>query len=148
MTGFRRLPVRLGLLAGVALLPLAAGCGKGQSSSASASQSAAVSEADFAISAPHHLVAGDVSFRVRNNGPDEHELIIVRTSSGLLPLRSDGVTVNEEALQQAEVDSLSPGKPGAVRSLHVRLSPGRYVLLCNMTGHYMGGMHSTLVVTQ
>jgi uncharacterized cupredoxin-like copper-binding protein len=30
----------------------------------------------------------------------------------------------------------------------VHLAPGRYVLFCNMTGHYMGGMHSTLVVSQ
>ena len=38
------------------------------------------------------------------------------------------------------------GWPGSVRELHVRLTPGRYVLLCNMSGHYMGGMHRTLVV--
>jgi uncharacterized cupredoxin-like copper-binding protein len=26
------------------------------------------------------------------------------------------------------------------------LAPGRYVLFCNMSGHYLGGMHRLLVV--
>jgi uncharacterized cupredoxin-like copper-binding protein len=30
--------------------------------------------------------------------------------------------------------------------LHLHLTPGRYVLFCNMAGHYLGGMHRTLVV--
>ena len=30
--------------------------------------------------------------------------------------------------------------------LDVHLAPGRYKLLCNMSGHYLGGMHTALVV--
>ncbi len=41
---------------------------------------------------------------------------------------------------------LEPGQPGSVRELNVHLRPGRYVLFCNMSGHYLGGMHTTLVV--
>ncbi|MEA2314805.1 MAG: hypothetical protein QOI03_1497 [Solirubrobacteraceae bacterium] len=107
-----------------------------------------VSEADFAISATHRLTAGDVVLRVHNEGPDQHELIVARAPSARLPLRSDGITVDEEALGHAEVGSLEPGKAGALRELKVHFAPGRYVLFCNMTGHYMGGMHSTLVVAQ
>lgn len=107
-----------------------------------------MSEADFAITAPHQLRAGDVTFRVHNEGPDQHEFIVVRSPSGRLPLRADGVTVDEETLQREEVGSLDPGSSGAIRELAVHLQPGRYVLFCNMSGHYMGGMHSTLVVSQ
>ena len=64
-----------------------------------------------------------------------------------LPLRADGLTVNEEAIQTREAGTLEPGHAGAVRDLQLHLAPGRYVLFCNMEGHYMGGMHAELVVT-
>jgi uncharacterized cupredoxin-like copper-binding protein len=89
---------------------------------------------------------GAVVVRVTNHGPDRHELIVVRVRGNGLPLRADGMTINEEALQRAEVGVLEPGAPGSVRELHVNLSAGRYVLFCNMSGHYMGGMHTMLVV--
>ena len=57
------------------------------------------------------------------------------------------MTVNEEALTSiTEAGSLEPGQPGRTRDLDVRLTPGRYVLFCNMSGHFLGGMHATLVV--
>jgi uncharacterized cupredoxin-like copper-binding protein len=36
--------------------------------------------------------------------------------------------------------------PGGGGTARFRLRPGRYVLLCNMFGHYRGGMHTELVV--
>ena len=105
-----------------------------------------VSERDFHISAPARAEAGDVVLRVHNGGPDAHELIVVKTENGKLPLRGDGITVDEEALQRDEVGALEPGAPGSTRELDLHLTPGRYVLLCNMSGHYLGGMRTTLVV--
>jgi uncharacterized cupredoxin-like copper-binding protein len=119
------------------------GCAGGQIT-ANGAAGLTVSERDFAISAPRRVSAGDVVIRVHNRGPDDHELIVVRADSSL-PLRSDGLTVNEEALQRAEAGALEPGEPGATRELQVHLSPGRYVLFCNMAGHYLGGMHVVLV---
>jgi uncharacterized cupredoxin-like copper-binding protein len=86
-----------------------------------------------------------VTFRIKNHGPDAHELIVVHDEGGL-PLRSDGITVDEEALTKRIVGGLEPANAGAVRELRVHLSPGRYTLLCNMFGHFMGGMHATVVV--
>ena len=107
-----------------------------------------VSEKDFTIKAsPTRVVAGDVVFQARNRGPDAHELIVVHESPGTaLQLRSDGMTVSEEALKSSIVGALEPGAPGSLRELRVRLAPGRYVLLCNMSGHYMGGMHTVVTV--
>jgi uncharacterized cupredoxin-like copper-binding protein len=124
---------------------LAAGCGSGRQTGA-AGELVPVKEADFKISATRSVAAGDVNFRVHNGGPDEHELIIVRWPSSRLPLRTEGVTADEDKLEKAEAGSLEPGEPGATRELRVHLAPGRYVLFCNMAGHYLGGMHETLVV--
>lgn len=105
-----------------------------------------VSERDFGISAPRQVSSGNLLVKVANRGPDEHELIVVRGTSARLPLRSDGLTVNEEALKRVTAPSLDPGAPGSVRSLRLHLPPGRYVLFCNMAGHFMAGMHTDLVV--
>jgi uncharacterized cupredoxin-like copper-binding protein len=105
-----------------------------------------VNERDFAIKAPQRVSAGAVTLRVRNHGPDAHELIVVKTRDGRLPLRADGLTVDEDALEHATVGVLEPGQPGSLRELHLRLRPGRYVLFCNMSGHYLGGMRRVLEV--
>ena len=61
-------------------------------------------------------------------------------------MRSDGLTVDEESLQRREVGVLEPAEVNTVRDLRLHLTPGRYVLFCNMSGHYIGGMHRLLVV--
>jgi uncharacterized cupredoxin-like copper-binding protein len=33
-----------------------------------------------------------------------------------------------------------------VRTLRLKLTPGRYVFFCNMAGHYLGGMRHEVVV--
>jgi uncharacterized cupredoxin-like copper-binding protein len=105
-----------------------------------------VTERDFRITAPHRAKAGDLVLSVRNRGPDAHELIVVRERGARLPLRADGSTVSEEKLEPITVGTLEPGHPGSVRKLRLHLTPGRYELFCNMSGHYLGGMHKTLVV--
>jgi hypothetical protein len=105
-----------------------------------------ITERDFSILAPRVLSPGTVSLRVRNAGPDTHELLVVRADGSRLPLRSDGLTVDEKVLEPQILGTLDPGAPDDVRTLRVHLSPGRYVLFCNMAGHYLGGMHRTLVV--
>ena len=132
------------------LAPLAAvltGCG-GSGAQKPAAGVVNVRERDFQISLSRtHIDAGEVVFRDHNAGPDAHELIVVRSDGGRLRLRADGMTVDEEGLAKSIVAALEPGLSGSTRELRVRLEPGTYTLLCNMYGHYMGGMHSTLVVT-
>jgi uncharacterized cupredoxin-like copper-binding protein len=126
---------------------LVAGCGATQL--AAPGRVVDVTERDFQITvAPRTLQAGDVVFRDTNRGPDQHELIVARVRDPKLPLRSDGLTVNEEGLEsdKAIVGVLEPGQPNSVRELHVQLKPGHYVLFCNMSGHFMGGMRADVVV--
>ena len=141
--------LRRPLLAALLAVPLAAGlaaCGSTHLA-VPGGRVIAVTERDFSIHvASRHVAAGAVDFRVTNRGPDAHELIVVRAPETELPLRTDGITVSEERVAKATVGTLEPGAPGAVRDLHVDLRKGRYVLLCNMSGHFMGGMHAVVVV--
>jgi hypothetical protein len=123
---------------------LLAGCGGEQKGGSRAG--VVVNERDFKISVPKQLASGDVLLLARNQGPDEHELIVARIGALGLPLRGDGLTLNEEALERSEAGVLEPGAPGSERELHVKLSPGHYLFFCNMAGHYMGGMRTEVVV--
>jgi uncharacterized cupredoxin-like copper-binding protein len=129
------------LSAGVAL----SGCGSTRAS-ASTPRTAAIVERDFHIQAPTTLHSGTVTLRVHNEGPDQHELIIVPGTKSSLPLRKDGLTVDEETVESSEPGSLEPGEPGSTRDLTVDLRPGRYVFFCNMEGHFMAGMHAEVEV--
>jgi len=129
---------------------LLGGCADNHNTTRSAAALVRVTERDFHIAASVKQVpAGAVQFTVHNQGPDDHELIVVRESSrdAPLPLRNDGVTIDEDGLAPVTVGSgLVPGQPGSVRRLGLSLTPGRYVIFCNMAGHFMAGMHTELVV--
>jgi uncharacterized cupredoxin-like copper-binding protein len=108
----------------------------------------AVTLRDFSIHASTATVqAGHVLFDVENQGPASHEFIVVRTNlpAGRLPISSDGLTVNEDALDG--VGQISHILIGDTETLDLNLVPGRYVFFCNVEGHYLGGMHGTIVVT-
>jgi uncharacterized cupredoxin-like copper-binding protein len=119
------------------------GCGSGSGASRPGGAHAQIEERDFKISAPRTLPPGRVSLSVDNVGPDDHELIVVR-APGSLPRRTDGLTLDEDAFEKQTVGVLEPGL--GPRQLDVTLRPGRYVMFCNMQGHYLGGMHHAFMV--
>jgi uncharacterized cupredoxin-like copper-binding protein len=110
----------------------------------------AVTEHDSAIaSAVTTAKGGLVDFAIRNIGPSEHEFLIFRTdlAPDKLPLGSDG-RVNEEADAVDKVfDSGNNIGVGASQVFHTALVPGTYVLVCNLPGHYLAGMHAEFTVT-
>jgi uncharacterized cupredoxin-like copper-binding protein len=134
----------LGLVAALSMIIFVA-CSPSQAPPSSGASVVHITERDFHISGPTTVSTGNLLFRVKNEGPDSHEFIIVRMN-GRLPLRADGITVNEEALQSRNVGLLEPGETGALRDLRLHLTPGTYQFFCNMAGHYMAGMHGRLVV--
>jgi uncharacterized cupredoxin-like copper-binding protein len=146
MVGMRLPALAIPALAAVCAAVFAVAGGFAARRSDARVQTLRVTERDFRITAPREVRAGGATFRVHNMGPDSHELIVVRVTRGELPLRRDGLTVDEDAVEHQTPGALEPGQPGATRELKLDLKPGRYELLCNMTGHYMGGMHSVLVV--
>jgi uncharacterized cupredoxin-like copper-binding protein len=128
----------------IALLAIS-GCSSGQPARAPGKE-IRVAERDFKIAlARKRVPAGDYTLVVHNKGPDSHELIVVKARSPQLPLRLEGMTVDEDSLESSIPGLLEPEAPGT-HNLKVHLTPGRYELICNMSGHYFGGMRAQLVV--
>ena len=130
----------------VLALVTAACSSSSQGASRSVGSQVDVKVRDFHIKAPTRIPAGSVTLRVRNLGPDTHELLLVRDDGKALPLRPDDLTIDEDAVKPRTVSELEDDHPGTHRVWKLQLAPGRYELVCNMSGHYLGGMHARLVV--
>jgi uncharacterized cupredoxin-like copper-binding protein len=108
-----------------------------------------VTVGDFHITPAATVIhGGNVVFLVHDTGPSTHEFVVARTglAPAALPLRPDGLTIDEDSplLHIAgEIDELDIGDHG---TLQLHLPPGRYVLFCNLEGHYLGGMHALVQV--
>ena len=102
---------------------------------------------DFSIhTSTPSVKAGRIALNVYNQGPATHEFVVVRTTlpDDGLPIAADGLSVDEDAL--TGVGEISEVNIWTSDTLDLRLSPGRYVFFCNLDGHYLGGMHVSLVV--
>ena len=109
----------------------------------------AVAESDFRIQAtPGTVRGGLVDFTVANAGPSAHEFLIFRADQApdALPRGSDG-RVDESSGQITKVfDSGDSLAANSSKVFHAALTPGSYVLVCNLPGHYMAGMHEAFTV--
>ena len=99
------------------------------------------------LATPTVVPAGEVTFTAYNRSADlVHEMIVLKLADphAPLPYVSSDFKVNEDAAGHlGEVSELDPGKSG---SLTLKLDPGTYMLLCNVPGHYMAGMWTTITV--
>jgi len=86
--------------------------------------------------------AGKVTFIVRNAGTIEHELVVMKTS---LPPRGLAIVGGKakEVNVQGEIEEFGPR---LTKRLTLTLAPGKYLLLCNLPGHYAKGQVARLVV--
>src|SRR5690348_7343015 len=109
----------------VVVAVLAAGCAGGESSPhARGGAPVRVTERDFRIAAPKQVRAGEVRFAVTNRGPVAHEFIVVKLAGSALPLRKDGMTVDEDAVEARTAGVLEPQRAGATTELRARLTSG------------------------
>ena len=104
--------------------------------------------------------AGEVTFETRNTGAVEHELLVVKTGRAPedIPLGLEGPAVGLVGkVVLGKVHKHQPGltlkrqqhlQPGRARRDTVRLSPGAYVLLCTLPGHYQAGQRASLTVSR
>lgn len=102
--------------------------------------------------------AGDVTFVVTNTGSMPHELLVLKTDvrAGKLPITDAGdppVPVTSGADKVSEDDLVGESgepdiEPGETRRFTIEnMEPGKYVLLCNIAGHYGNGMRAAFTVT-
>ncbi len=143
----RKLLLPLVLVAG--LIPLAAACGGDDDSSSSNPDEVSVKLKDFSLTPDKTTVpAGDVTFDIKNDGPSQHEFVVVRTdlNAADLPYDESKFEVNEDSSDLTAVDEQEDISKGDKPTLTVSLTPGHYVLFCNIPTHYKLGMHADFTV--
>ena len=92
--------------------------------------------------------AGDVTFSVKNTGTIDHEVVVLKTDTAF-----DKLTVGGEEPDKVD-ESTSVGETGdpALKAGESRtftltgLTPGNYVLVCNIAKHYGLGMRAAFTV--
>jgi uncharacterized cupredoxin-like copper-binding protein len=134
------------LLAVSAVLLLLPGCGPDPS--APAGPVLRVKIKDFKIKpALPSLDEGRVTLSVWNEGPSTHEFVVVESdrSPDELPLGEDGLSVDEDAV--VPIDEITQVDAKTQGTLALTLSPGSYVLFCNLEGHYLAGMNASVEVS-
>lgn len=96
---------------------------------------------------PKMASRGNVRFDVTNLASNlVHEVLIARITDEdqLLPFDQSRNKVDVESLQT--LGSVSEIDPNKTASLTLDLKPGKYILYCNIAGHYMAGMWTVIEV--
>lgn len=104
---------------------------------------------DFFVPNGATAKAGSVTISTPNSGQLVHEMVLAKTQAdpAKLPTTSDG-SVDEAKLESAGQDAgeIADVSPGATKKGTFKLAPGRYVMFCNVPGHYAAGMYGTITV--
>ena len=133
----------MALAAAMALVAVA--CSSGAESSTDAI------EKDFSITlGTDALASGDVTFHIHNDGPSTHEFVVFRTDlaeDSLPTTTEDGKEIVDEEGEGLEaVDEVEDVEAGSDQDFSVDLTPGKYVVICNLPEHYGAGMHAAFTV--
>lgn len=86
------------------------------------------------------ISAGKVTFTAQNMGKLEHELMVEPA-----PIKFDAPGKPTEDAATGMIEDMGPGGHG---KMSMRLKPGKYVLFCNVPGHYAAGQRTTFTVTE
>jgi uncharacterized cupredoxin-like copper-binding protein len=93
--------------------------------------------------------AGEVTFDVKNEGTVVHEFVVFRTdlAEDALPEASDAPEVDEADTSLESMGEVEDVEVGSSQSFTATLTPGSYVGICNVAGHYDSGMHVHFTVS-
>lgn len=163
-----RLPLLL-LLSVLALLLGATACGGDDDESAGGTTEAAAPDDTVAVQLGENgaeyfvevdkpsVAAGTILFEIDNVGTIHHEFIVYRTDlePGELGITDENKADLDEDAIIAEATYATPvrGDPdhrirdGRGVDLTIDLEAGKYVLLCDLTGHYAAGQYVGFTVT-
>jgi uncharacterized cupredoxin-like copper-binding protein len=94
------------------------------------------------------LPAGNNLFVAHNTAPIPHEFVLFKTDipANRLPLEADKSVAEDAKGLEVVADSGSDLAPGETRLIAAALEPGHYALVCNLAGHYQGGMLMDITV--
>jgi uncharacterized cupredoxin-like copper-binding protein len=135
--------LRLQLLVAAALLAATACNGAPADTGETPNVFADLSDYKIVIDHPS-IAAGHVVFGIRNHAAMAHEFKVIKTdlSPDQLPIDAASAKASEDN----KVGELLNITAGASRKLVLELAPGKYVLICNVAGHYQLGMRVGLEV--
>jgi hypothetical protein len=92
------------------------------------------------------VAAGPVTFQVYVQSDQPHEINVLKTQLDpkSLPMATDG-TVDEDSVGEkaGELEDVPPDQP---QGDTFDMTSGRFVIICNLAGHYANGEVATLVV--
>ena len=91
--------------------------------------------------------AGTVEFETTNKGKIPHEMVVIKTDLPLekLPLKGDKLDEDKAGKEIGEIEE-DDLKSGETKTLKVNLTPGKYLIVCNLPGHFKAGMRTFLTV--
>lgn len=92
--------------------------------------------------------AGPVEFVVKNVGKEPHEFVVLKNdlSDKKLPLKGDSLDEDAKGFKNMGEIGENKLKSGATETLKVNLTPGRYLLVCNLPGHFKAGMKAEFTI--
>ncbi len=154
-----RLAISTALVPGVAALAVGCGGGGGDNTATQAQTTARsgsqgkvleIRMDDYSFSpSDATATAGKVTISAPNDGQVEHELVLAKTDTNPadLPTTADG-EVDEAKLEAKGEDAgeIADVAPQDTKQGTFKLTPGKYVMFCNLPGHYAQGMYGSLVV--
>jgi len=128
----------------MALALMVVSCAQPADSAPSDSQVVAeLADSKITVTVPS-VKAGKIKIGVRNLGTMEHSFEVLKTDLPQDKIPVDGASAKaKEDGKVGEIKSIAAGKSAA---LTVDLTPGKYVFICNVAGHYQLGMHTGFTV--
>lgn len=85
---------------------------------------------------------GRISFVVRNDGTMAHEFVVLKSHLHHHTLKVKG----GKAVETTRVGRIRQIPSGTSKRITLKVPAGKYVLLCNMLGHYQAGQYAALRV--
>ena len=89
------------------------------------------------------IPAGKVTFNVTNGGKMVHEFVVLKTTTPGADLK----VTNSKADETGNIGETGDMAAGSTKTLTLNLKAGHYVVLCNLPGHYQGGMWKNVTVS-
>lgn len=116
------------------------------------SEAAAVSPTvtlnEWSVTVAGTIKAGKMKFTAMNTGVAAHELLIFKSdlAASAYPLDKSG-NIIEDGSGVSLVSDAENIDPAGSQVRSINLTPGKYLFLCNIPGHFKAGMFTVVTVT-
>lgn len=129
----------------VTALIVVASCGGSAPNEPTDQPTLAVDMSDYKVVPDRtEVLSGRAVFAIRNRAAMVHELKVIKAD--VAPDRLPYDQGSAKAKEDGKVGGLENIVGSSSRKLVLDLAPGKYILICNIAGHYMLGMRAAIEV--